>query len=328
MLIQYRPRAPHRPDGSGAAVTIGNFDGVHRGHSELFNLITRTAREQGLRSCVLTFEPHPRAFFNADAAPARISGLRDRMAWIRAHGIDEVHLLHFDQRLASLSPDAFIEQVLVDRLSTRHLWVGDDFRFGQRRAGDFNTLVQAGDRHGFDVAGIASVLHDNQRVSSTEIRRLLAGGDIPAAAGALGHPLTYSGHVVHGQKLGRTLGFPTLNLRLGFRKQALSGILAVWVHGIESKPLPGVASLGVRPSVRSSGEYWLETFLPGWSGDAYGKAIHVEVVRHIRAEARFDSLDDLVRQMHHDTEQAQQTLAASQPALPLFRLDADRPVNP
>lgn len=325
MLIHYRPHCERRPDGPGAAVTIGNFDGVHRGHSELFNLIVRTAREQGLRACVLTFEPHPRAFFSPDAAPARISSLRDRLAWIGAHGIDEVHLLHFDHRLAGMSPAAFIESVLVERLQTRHLWVGDDFRFGQKRAGDFATLAAAGPRYGFDVAGIESVIHDSRRVSSTDIRQHLAAGDIATATEALGHPLTFTGHVIHGQKLGRTLGFPTLNLRLGFRRQALSGILAVWVHGLGEQPLPGVASLGVRPSVKSTGEHWLETFLPSWSGDAYGKTISVEVMQHIRPEARFDSLDALVTQMHHDTEVAMQTLRLHPATQPLFALSHSLP---
>lgn len=320
MQIRYRPSRDSRHPGRGAAVTIGNFDGVHLGHSELFSLINATAREQNLRSCVLTFEPHPRAFFSPEAAPARISSLRDRLAWIRAHGIDEVRLLHFDQRLASMSPQTFIENVLADQLQTRHLWVGDDFRFGQKRAGDFSTLQAAGEIHGFDVAGIQSVVHANRRVSSTDIRQHLAQGNIAAASQALGHALTYSGHIVHGQKLGRTLGFPTLNLRLGFRRQALSGILAVWVHGIEEKPLPGVASLGVRPSVKSSGEYWLETFLPGWSGDAYGRNIQIEVVQHIRPEARFDSLDALVAQMKHDTDQAMTVLSQCKPAIPLFNI--------
>ncbi len=320
MHIRYRPSCDGRPLGRGAAVTIGNFDGVHRGHSELFSLISATARQQNLRSCVLTFEPHPRAFFSPDAAPARISSLRDRLAWIRAHGIDEVRLLRFDQRLAGMSPHAFIEEVLVAQLHTRHLWVGDDFRFGQKRAGDFNTLQLAGQQHGFDVAGIQSVVHANRRVSSTDIRLHLTQGNIAAATEALGHPITYSGHVVHGQKLGRTLGFPTLNLRLGFRSQALSGILAVWVHGIEEKPLPGVASLGVRPSVKSTGEYWLETFLPDWSGDAYGRNIQIEVVSHIRPEARFDSLDALIVQMKRDTEQALATLQQCSPSIPLFNL--------
>jgi riboflavin kinase/FMN adenylyltransferase len=320
MLIHYRHDTSTRPDRRGAAVTIGNFDGVHKGHSELFKLIVHTARNQGLRAAVLTFEPHPRAFFDPSAAPARISGLRDRLAWIKAHGIDELHLLPFDRKLASQTPQTFIQTVLLQRLATRHLWVGDDFRFGQKRTGDFSTLVSAGQEHGFAVDGIQSVLHGSARVSSTDIRRLLAAGDIPGAAAALGHPLTFSGRVAHGQKLGRTLGFPTLNLTLGYRLPALSGILAVWVHGLAPQPLPGVASLGVRPSVKSSGEYWLETFVLDWSADVYGKAITIEVVKHIRPEARFDSLDALVVQMKHDTEQARQALALQPASQPLFAL--------
>ncbi len=319
MMIRYRLHADApSAASSGTAVTIGNFDGVHKGHCELFALIRKTARQEGLRSAVLTFEPHPRAFFNAASAPAKISSLRDRLAWMKAYGIDEVHILHFDQYLASQSPQHFIEEVLVKRLNTRHLWVGDDFKFGHKRSGDFSTLTQAGKKLGFQVDAIQSVLHEDERVSSTEIRKLLAQGDIAQATSALGHPLTYSGHVLHGQKLGRTLGFPTLNLGLGSRTSALSGILAVWVHGLEEHPLPGVASLGVRPSVKSNGEYWLETYVFDWQGDAYGKNISVEVIKHLRHEAKFDSLDDMVVQMNKDKEQARACLAQHPASAPLF----------
>jgi riboflavin kinase/FMN adenylyltransferase len=322
MMIRYRLHADAPGSASsGTAVTIGNFDGVHKGHCELFGLISRAAKQEGLRSAVLTFEPHPRAFFNAALAPAKISGLRDRLAWIKAFGIDEVHILHFDQHLAGQSPAQFIDQVLVKRLNTRHLWVGDDFKFGHKRSGDFATLTQAGKNLGFKVDAIQSVLHEDERISSTEIRKRLAQGDIEQATSALGHPLTYSGHVLHGQKLGRTLGFPTLNLGLGTRTSALSGILAVWVHGLEETPLPGVASLGVRPSVKSNGEYWLETYVFDWKGDAYGKKISVEVVKHLRHEAKFDSLDDMVVQMNKDKAAARAYLVQHPATAPLFTLN-------
>jgi riboflavin kinase / FMN adenylyltransferase len=305
----------------GAVVSIGNFDGVHCGHSQLFQQMVKTAKEQNLRSCVVTFEPHPKTFFYPELAPARINRLRDRCAWIATCGIDEVYILRFNQTLAELSPQAFIESVLLKQLNTQHLWVGDDFRFGHNRQGNFDTLKQAGAIHKFKVNAIASVQHNQQRISSSVIRQFLQSGNIDAATAALGHPLTYSGHVLHGEKLGRTLGFPTLNLSLGKEPSALSGILAVWVHGLAPKPLAGVASLGTRPSVKSNGQYWLETFVLNWNGDAYGKNINIEVVQYLRPEAKFAELDALVAQMKQDTEKAGALLAKHPATLPLFNLN-------
>jgi riboflavin kinase/FMN adenylyltransferase len=317
--LKQTPSANSTPQ--GAVVSIGNFDGVHRGHAQLFQHMVKTAKEQNLRTCVVTFEPHPKTFFNPKQAPACINRLRDRCAWIAACGIDEVYILRFNQGLAELSPKAFIEFVLLKQLNTQHLWVGDDFRFGHNRQGNFNTLKQAGTAHKFQVNAITSVQYNQQRISSSIIRQFLHTGNIELATTALGHPLTYSGHVLHGEKLGRTLGFPTLNLSLGKQTSALRGVLAVWVHGLDHQPLAGVASLGTRPSVQNNGQYWLETFVLNWNGNAYGKKITVEVVQYLRPETKFSGLDTLVAQMKLDAVQAQ-TILEKQPAtLPLFNLN-------
>ena len=313
MLIIRRPslsstRAP-------SAVTIGNFDGVHLGHQALFEHIADTAKAKGLIPTVLTFSPHPREFFSPTAAPQRISTLRDKLCWMKQSGVQQVMIAPFDRALSSQSPEEFVKRVLRDGINAKHVWVGDDFRFGHKRAGDYETLLQLSETYGFTVEHIASVLLDNHRISSTEVRQSLSAGHIEQAVAGLGHPLTYSGRVIHGKKLGRTLGFPTLNLRVGGKKSALSGILAVWVHGLAEQPLPGVASLGVRPTVDSDGEVLLETFVFDWQGHAYGKQVTIEVVKHLRPELKFDGLESLTVQMHEDARQARAVLAAT-PASP------------
>jgi riboflavin kinase/FMN adenylyltransferase len=195
------------------------------------------------------------------------------------------------------------------------VWVGDDFRFGAKRAGDFTLLRQLGANHGLTVNDLAEVQTNGMRVSSSNIREALKLGDVSRATDMLGHPLVYSGHIIHGKKLGRTLGFPTMNLKITGRASALTGILAVWVHGLEQEPLPAVASMGVRPTVEESDQILLETFIPGWKGNAYGKLLRIEVLAHIRPEQHFDSLDTMVTQMHKDTEKAMALLAANQPLI-------------
>ncbi|HEX4856373.1 MAG TPA: bifunctional riboflavin kinase/FAD synthetase [Limnobacter sp.] len=313
MKIIHRPR-PHA-FAQGTALTIGNFDGVHCGHAELFHRVVSAARENGLTPTVVTFQPHPKEFFNPDFKLDRISPLRDRMIEMKRCGIEQVCILPFDRKMASLSPQAFVQEVLLDQLNARQVWVGDDFRFGAKRAGDFELLKQLAEHSGFTVNDLAEVQADGTRVSSSNIREALKQGNIAKAVGMLGHPLVYSGHIIHGKKLGRTLGFPTMNLKISGRASALTGILAVWVHGLDNKPLPAVASMGVRPTVEQSDQILLETFIPKWEGNAYGKLLRIEVLAHIRPEQYFDSLDALVTQMHKDTEQAMALLAANQPKI-------------
>ena len=248
---------------SACALTIGNFDGVHRGHQAMLGLLRAEAAQRGLPTCVLTFEPHPRDYFaqklNQPAlAPARVGTLRDKLGQLAFCGVDQVVVLPFDAALAGQAPEAFIQDVLVHGLGAKYVLVGDDFRFGSKRAGDYAMLDAAGQAQGFDVARMNSYEVHGERVSSTTVREALAAGDMQQAAKLLGHPYTISGHVVHGRKLGRQLaesragaadGFRTLNLRFDHWKPAASGIFAVLVHGLHEAALRGVANLGVRPSL-------------------------------------------------------------------------------
>ncbi len=238
-------RGFHHPGiAKACALTIGNFDGVHRGHQAMLALLHSEAQHRGLPSCVLSFEPHPRDYFAAvagkpDAAPARIASLRDKLSELERCGIEQAVVLRFDRAFASQSPQAFIDDVLVRGLGAKYVLVGDDFRFGSKRAGDYAMLDVAGQRQGFDVARMMSYEVHGTRVSSSAVRTALAAGDMAQAASLLGRPYSISGHVIHGRKLGRELGYPTLNLRFAHRKPAAMGIFVVQVHGLVDTPLPG-----------------------------------------------------------------------------------------
>src|SRR5580765_7169567 len=287
-------RAPGR-----CALTIGNFDGVHRGHRALIERVTATARELELASCVLTFEPHPREFFDPQAAPARLTRLRDKLELIEAAGVERVHVARFDRRFASLSPERFVDDVLVNGLATRWLLVGRDFRFGARRAGDFAALAAAGARHGFEVESMPDVLSDGTRVSSSAVRAALAAGEFDPAERLLGHPYTISGRVAHGAKLGRSLGFPTANIVLR-RPPPLSGIFVVEVDGLG----PGVASVGRRPTVNPVPLPLLEVHLFDWERDLYGEHLRVRFLKKLRDEQKYDGLDALREAIAQDARQA------------------------
>jgi len=287
-------RAPGR-----CALTIGNFDGVHRGHRALIERVTAKARELELVSCVLTFEPHPREFFDPPAAPARLTRLRDKLELIEAAGVERVHVARFDRRFASLSPERFVDDVLASGLATRWLLVGRDFRFGARRAGDFTALATAGARHGFEVESMADVLFDGTRVSSSAVRAALAAGEFDSAERLLGHPYTISGRVAHGAKLGRSLGFPTANIVLR-RPPPLSGIFVVEVDGLG----PGVASVGRRPTVNPVPLPLLEVHLFDWERDLYGEHLRVRFLKKLRDEQKYDGLDALREAIAHDARQA------------------------
>ena len=287
-------RAPGR-----CALTIGNFDGVHRGHRALIERVTATARELELASCVLTFEPHPREFFDPQAAPARLTRLRDKLELIEAAGVERVHLARFDRRFASLPAERFVEDVLVNGLATRWLLVGRDFRFGARRAGDYASLALAGARHGFEVESMADVLFEGTRVSSSAVRAALAAGALDAGERLLGHPYTISGRVAHGAKLGRSLGFPTANIVLR-RPPPLSGIFVVEVDGLG----PGVASIGRRPTVNPVPLPLLEVHLFDWERDLYGEHLRVRFLKKLRDERKYDGLDALREAIAHDAREA------------------------
>ena len=327
-------RGFHHPGIADAcALTIGNFDGVHRGHQAMLALLNSEAAHRGVDSCVLTFEPHPRDYFagalkKPDLAPARIATLRDKLSELERCGVRQVVVLPFDARLASQSPQAFIDEVLVAGLGARYVLVGDDFRFGAKRAGDYAMLDAAGQRVGFDVARMMSYEVHGLRVSSSAVREALAQGRMDDVARLLGRPYSISGHVVHGRKLGRQLaesrpgtgdGFRTLNLRFSHWKPAASGIFAVQVHGLDAGPLRGVANLGIRPSLDpddvNGGRVLLETHCLGWpealgAEGAYGKIIRVDLLHKLHDELKYDSLDALTAGIARDCDDARAFFAS------------------
>ena len=306
------------------ALTIGNFDGVHRGHQAMLALLTNEARHRGVPSCVLSFEPHPRDYFAARAgtpeqAPRRIATLRDKLSELERCGIDQAVIMRFDGRFAGQSPQAFIDDVLVRGLHARYVLVGDDFRFGARRAGDYAMLDAAGARSGFDVARMLSYEVHGLRVSSSAVREALATGEMARAAALLGRPYSISGHVLHGRKLGRELGTPTLNLRFGHARPAAQGVFAVRVHGLAEAALPGVASLGVRPTVEDSGRQLLEVFCLQWPealgrNGAYGRCVKVELLHKFHDERKYPSLQALREGIVQDTADARTWFGAQQAA--------------
>lgn len=306
------------------ALTIGNFDGVHRGHQAMLALLNNEARHRGVPSCVMTFEPHPRDFFAAqlhqpDLAPARIATLRDKFNELSACGVDQCVVLPFNQRFAAQQPQDFIDQVLVKGLGVKYVLVGDDFRFGAKRAGDYAMLDAAGNAQGFDVARMNSYEVRGLRVSSSAVREALGRGAMQEVAQLLGRPYAISGHVVHGRKLGRELNCRTLNLRFSHWKPAASGIFVVQVHGLTEQPLAGVANLGIRPSLDPSdvngGRVLLETHCLDWPASlgaegGYGKIIRVELLHKLHDELKYDGLDALMQGIHKDCDDARAWLAA------------------
>ena len=316
-------RHPRLPGTGGCALTIGNFDGVHRGHQAMLALLVNEARHRGVPSCVLTFEPHPRDFFAARAgkpelAPARIATLRDKLAELERCGIDRVVVARFDERLASMPAEAFIADVLQRGLRARYVLVGDDFSFGARRQGNYAMLDAAGAAQGFDVARMMSYEVHGLRVSSSAVREALASGDMARAEALLGRPYAISGRIQHGRKLGRDLGFRTLNLRFGHARPAAMGIFVVRVHGLASAPLAGVASLGVRPTVEDAGRVLLEVHVLDWpealgSDGGYGRLLRVDLLHKLHDERRYDSLQALREGIARDVADARAWLDAAAP---------------
>ncbi len=326
-------RGFHHPGIAPAcALTIGNFDGVHRGHQAMLALLRSEAEHRRLPSCAVTFEPHPRDYFamragHPNAAPARIATLRDKLSELARCGIDQAVVLRFDERFAQQSPQAFIDDVLVAGLGTKVVLVGDDFRFGAKRAGDYALLDAAGPNAGFDVARMNSYEVHGLRVSSSAVREALVAGDMARVGTLLGRPYSISGHVIHGQKLGRSLGastaeandgFRTLNLRFAYQRPAAMGIFAVRTHGLADQPVDGVASLGRRPTVDDSGRVLLEVYCLDWpeplgSEGGYGRLVRVELLHKLRDEARYDGLAALTTAIQRDTDNARAWLSAHRP---------------
>ncbi|MBC7945375.1 MAG: bifunctional riboflavin kinase/FAD synthetase [Burkholderiales bacterium] len=297
---------------SAIALTIGNFDGVHLGHQAILARLKQTADARGITSCAMTFEPHPREYFSPNDAPARLTSLREKIALLSRCGVQRVYICRFDRSLAQLSAEDFISDVLV-RMATKWLLVGEDFRFGARRGGDIAQLQAAAVRRGFEVASMPSILVDGLRVSSSAIRQALADGKLAHASALLGRHYSISGRVVHGDKLGARIGYPTANIELKRNKPALSGIFAVEVEGIGRERCPGVASLGVRPTVKAGAAPLLEVHLFRHNdlyggdlyGDLYGKRLTVHFLHKLRDEEKFADLDALTQQIGLDVKNAQ-----------------------
>lgn len=296
------------PAPEGRALAIGSFDGLHLGHQGVLSSLVSHAHSRGLLPSVVSFYPHPRQYFQGGRSPGRILPLRDRLQTLGQLGLEEVIDLRFDHRLASLSAEEFIHRVLVEGLKARWVHVGEDFRFGKGRTGDVQTLADLGGQLGFGVSAASLVASaDRDRVSSSRVREALSAGRLDLVRSLLGRPYQLSGRVIHGQKLGRTLGIPTLNLRMP-EDLLVQGIFAAWVHGLEKHPLPAVVSLGRRPVVESAGRLLLEAHLLDWAGDAYGRLVSVELTDYLRAEAHYDGLDAMMAQIHLDIAQARQCL--------------------
>ena len=319
VLSRSRPRAGAQPSNAApCAVAIGTFDGVHLGHQALLARLCQAAQARNLEPAVLTFEPAPREWFarqRGEVVPTRISSLRDRIAHLAQCGVRRVGITRFGSDLAALSARDFVADVLVEQLGARHLLVGDDFRFGARRSGDYNLLEALGPELGYTVERLDTVADaQGARVSSSAIRRLLANGNLTGATALLGTHWHLDGRVIHGAKLGRTLGFPTLNLRVPTDHPAATGIFVVQVHGLAPSPLPAVASLGRRPVVENAGRMLLETHLLGWHGDAYGQLIRVEFLHKLRDELHWegpDALAHLTAQIQRDAADARTWFAES-----------------
>lgn len=281
-----------KPALRGCVATIGNFDGVHRGHQAILQCLRERAAELQLPSCVVIFEPQPREFFAPDNAPVRLSRLRDKLELLAAAGVDRVLCLAFNRRLRELSAADFVRTVLVEGLGVQHLEVGDDFRFGCDRAGDFSFLEQAGRQFGFSVEDAITIELDGERVSSTRVRNAAQVADFALAEQLLGRPFSISGRVLHGQKLGRQLGTPTANVQLKRRRAPLNGVYLVSVE-LDGRVQPGVANIGMRPTVAGDGRAHLEVHLLDFAGDLYGRRLTVVFHQKLRDEQRFASLEAL-----------------------------------
>lgn len=298
-----------RPRQRGCVLTIGAFDGVHRGHQEMLRVLREQASRHRLPGVVLSFEPTPREFLARGAPPARLTRFRERFEAFQRYGTDRFVCLRFDDRIRQTEPDAFVTDILVRALDVRHVVVGHDFRFARNLAGNVETLRALGAQFGFGVSEVPPFEVDGERVSSSSIRKMLEAGDVTRAARFLGRPYGITGKVVHGSKLGRKLGFPTANLRLHRRVTPLAGVFAVRVSGQGLHAAPGVASLGTRPVVNGK-ELLLEAHIFDFSGDLYGRYLTVEFIARLRAELWFPNMDDLVVQMHKDAAQAREILAS------------------
>ncbi len=294
-----------KPGHRGGVLTIGNFDGVHLGHQVILRYVKELAGRLRAPSLVMTFEPLPKEFFGKNPLIPRLTRLREKYHAFAACQMDYLFLMRFTKQLAELSPDDFIAKILLQGLGVKHVVVGDDFRFGYKREGDFALLQQAGKKYGFSVENMQSYLVENQRVSSTLVREALANADHAAVQKLLGHPFSLYGRVVHGDKRGRIIGFPTANIYLHRKVTPVSGVYSVRMHGVEPTPLPGVANVGIRPTIGGTRSI-LEVHLFDFAQEIYGQQVQVEFCKKIRDEKRFDNLEQLKEQIWKDAEAARE----------------------
>ena len=313
------------------AVAIGNFDGVHRGHQALLEQTVQAADIRGLLPCAVTFEPHPKEFFSKDGANLpRVINMRDRVLDIGACGIQRVFFLNFNERLASMTPRQFAQEILVDGLHARWVTVGEDFHFGAKSAGNVETLIELGKELGFEVEITPTLYHGNERISSTRLRKALAENDMFEATQLLGHHYHVTGRIIHGQQLGRQLGFPTINMDCipvdKHGEPAIRGVYAVFVHGLAPYRLAGVATVTSRPTVTAGQpkKYLLETHIFDYSGDCYSHLARIEFIEKLRDDQRFASLDELKTAINADAQKARQILGLAISDDPITELPPDR----
>lgn len=293
----------------GCVLTIGAFDGIHLGHQEMIRVLRERAAQHGLPAALLSFEPTPREFFAKGTPPARLTRFREKFAALERYGVDRFVCLRFDECMRRLGRDEFVNEVLVKALGARHIVVGHDFRFGRDNQGDIACLRSLGAAAGFEVTVVPPFEIDGERVSSSGIREALAVGDMAKAAKLLGRPYRMTGKVIHGEKLGRKLGFPTANLRTHRRATPLAGVFAIRVTGGGLTDAPGVANLGTRPVVNGK-ELLLEAHVFDFEGDLYRQHLHVDFIAYLRAERWFADMDALIEQMNRDAAQARQILGS------------------
>lgn len=288
----------------GCVATIGNFDGVHLGHQAVLTQLAMKADMLNLPAVVITFEPQPFEYFVPEKAPARLSRFREKVEALRAYSIQKLCVLRFNRQLAEMQAETFIQKLLVEGLNVRYLVVGDDFRFGKDRQGDFALLQQVGKQHGFQVVNMHTFAIEDMRVSSTRIREALQDGELAVAEKLLGRPYRMSGRVAHGDKRGRKMGYPTANIHLHRAKVPLNGVYAVQLYGIDEEPVNGVANIGVRPTISGSDKALLEVHLFDFKRDIYGEHVQVYFLKKLREEQKFASLEQLIEQIHIDSAQA------------------------
>ncbi len=308
-LVRTSQSFPFQRVSGGSVVTVGAFDGLHLGHQKLLARVFELASDAELSTIVMSFEPTPKEFFSAASPPARLMRFREKYDALRAAGIDIFYCPTFNEAMRDISAATFIRHLLVHTLNAKHLVIGDDFQFAKNREGNVEQLKRAGRVLDFSVEQVPSVIVDGVRASSTAIRDALWGGDLKRASVLLGRPYRMSGRVIPGQRLGRDLGYPTANVNLQRRQSAVMGIFAVQVSGIGDAPLKGVASVGTRPTFGGV-KPLLEVHLFDFDGDIYGEYIHVDFIARLREERKFDSADALIDQMHIDSRQAREILAA------------------